>query len=191
LCAVQGTSPDSLYLARNSSEKLAMPKRLLDRCQPDSIVEFRSSALQRFDDGLALAASERRAGAIYLWGYAAEMTLKAAYFSLIGLAQTYAITWQADIQPAIARGKFLGINWPNQGAGHNVRAWAELLVQERIATPGAAYPPLRRAEVESCGERIGDLWRETLRYHKNVAYEYEMRQVRQATEWLLSHSDEL
>ena len=41
------------------------------------------------------------------------------------------------------------------------------------------------------GQRIGQLWRETLRYHKNRAYLYEVRQVREATEWLLVNSDDL
>src|SRR3954452_6777896 len=109
-----------------------MPKRLPARWQPESIREFQASAQQRFDDGLVLAGSGRRTGAIYLWGYSAEMTLKAAYFSLTGLADTAVLTWAANIQPAIHRGRTVfGIAWPNQGQGHNVRAWAELLVLER------------------------------------------------------------
>src|SRR5437588_276642 len=50
-----------------------MPRRLLERCQPDSIREFRAAGRQRFDDALALAAAGHRTGAIYLWGYTAEM----------------------------------------------------------------------------------------------------------------------
>ena len=70
-----------------------MPRRLLERCRPDSIREFRAAARQRFDDGLSLAAAGRRTGAIYLFGYTAEMILKAAYFSLSGLTETDTITW--------------------------------------------------------------------------------------------------
>jgi len=43
-----------------------------------------ASARWRFDEGMALAATGYLTGAIYLWGYCAEMTLKAAYFSLLG-----------------------------------------------------------------------------------------------------------
>jgi hypothetical protein len=82
-----------------------MPKRLLDRCRPECILEFRASARHRYDEGVALAVSGQRTGAIYLWGYAAEMTLKAAYFALVGLADRDTITWAHAIQPAIARGK--------------------------------------------------------------------------------------
>ena len=62
-----------------------MPRRLLERCDPDSIREFRAAARQRFDDALAMADQGRRTGAVYLWGYTSEMLLKAAYFSFGGL----------------------------------------------------------------------------------------------------------
>jgi hypothetical protein len=69
-----------------------MPQLLLDRCQPDSIREFRAAALQRANDAQALLARERRTAAIYLWGYAAEMMLKASYFAVIGFADDQQIT---------------------------------------------------------------------------------------------------
>ncbi len=170
-----------------------MPRRLIDRCQPDSILEFRASARQRYQDGLALAGAGNRTAAIYLWGYATEMILKAAYFSLFGLADDDVITVPGHIQPAINRGRAapLSIAWPNPGAGHNVRAWAELLVGVRALTPATAYVPAFAAQVQQRGQRVGQLWSETLRYHKNRAYGYEVRQVREATEWLLIHSDDL
>ena len=141
---------------------------------------------------MVLAGQGRRTGAIYLWGYSAEMILKAAYFRLIGLAETDLITIAGHVQPAIDRGRsVLGIAWSRAGQGHNVRAWAELLVAEHAATPGAAYPTPFDVEVQERGQAIGQLWSETLRYHKNVAYAYEMNQVRQASEWLLVNSDAL
>ena len=164
-----------------------MPKRLLDRCNPDSIVEFRAAARQRYDDALALAAQGRRTAAIYVWGYAAEMTIKAAYFSFLGHPQRAPITWLGQLLPAINAGQAM-IAWPNQGKGHNVRAWAEFLVLSRAANPATAYPASFAWEVQTQGQRIGQLWRETLRYHKNVAYRYEADQVRQATEWFLLNS---
>jgi hypothetical protein len=169
-----------------------MPKKLPARWQPESIREFRASARQRYDDGLALAAQGRRTGAIYLWGYSAEMTLKAAYFHFTGLAETDVLTWGSHIFPAIDRGRnVLGISWPVPGQGHNVRAWAELLVAERAALPGAGYVHPFGLEVQGCGQRVGQLWSETLRYHKNLAYVFEMNQVREAAEWLLANEPAL
>lgn len=168
-----------------------MPRRLPARWQPESIREFRASARERFADALALAGQGRRTGAIYLWGYSAEMVLKAAYFAVLGRSETDVLTWPGDLLPAIDAGRRMGIAWPHAGQGHNVRAWAELLVAQRAATPGAAYPPLLGQEVQACGQSIGQLWSETLRYHKNLAYVYEMNQVREAAEWLLVNSHAL
>ena len=41
------------------------------------------------------------------------------------------------------------------------------------------------------GQSIGHPWSETLRYHKKVAYLYEMNQVREAAECLLVSSNAL
>jgi hypothetical protein len=170
-----------------------MPRRLIDRCRPESIREFRASARQRYNDGLALAGAGNRTAAIYLWGYAAEMTLKAAYFSLFGLAEGDVITVTGHMHPAINRGRLppLSIAWPTLGAGHNVRSWAELLVGVRALAAATVYGPAFATQVQACGQRIWQLWRETLRYHKNRAYLYEVRQVREGTAWLLANSDDL
>jgi hypothetical protein len=168
-----------------------VPKRLRDRWQPECIREFRAAAFQRFHDGLALAGRGRRTGAIYLWGYTAEMVLKAPYFSLF-LADTDPITWAGHLLPAINRGRTVHlIAWLVQGQGHNVRAWAELQVAERAAMPGRAYIASDARQIQVCGQRIGLLWGEALRYHKNVAYPHEVTQVRLAAEWLLVHLETL
>jgi hypothetical protein len=169
----------------------SVPRRLLNRWQPECIREFRAAAQQRYNDGLALVGQRRRTGAIYLWGYSAEMALKAAYFS-ITLADTDPITWHGHIRPAITRGQNVHtITWPNNGAGHNVRAWAELLVAERATIVGRAYLADDARQIQAQGQRIGLLWNETLRYHKNVAYPYEVTQVRLSAEWLLANLETL
>ncbi len=140
---------------------------------------------------MALAAAGQRTGAIYLWGYTAEMSLKAAYFAFTGLAEDDALTWGRHLQPAIARGQGMGIAWPHAGAGHNVRAWAELLVATRALHPPSAYSgPFGRALLRRC-LLLGRLWRETLRYKGNLAYDYEVEQVREAAAWLLANQAQL
>lgn len=164
-----------------------MPKRLRDRWRPECIREFRAAARLRFNDGLSLAGQGRRTGAIYMWGYSAEMALKAAYFSLT-LADTVTLMWGTHIQPAIQHGRNAhSIPWPNHGQGHNVRAWSELLVAERASLPGRAYDAVSGRQIQTCGQRIGLLWSETLRYHDNLAYPHEVTQVRLAAEWLLAN----
>ena len=61
----------------------------------------------------------------------------------------------------------------------------------RALAGATAYDPAFAADVQRCGQRVWQLWRETLRYHKNRAYLYEVRQVREAAEWLLVNSDDL
>lgn len=168
-----------------------MPIRLLDRRQPESIQEFRAAARQRYDDGLSLAASGRRTGAVYLWGYSAEMLIKAAYFSAIRVPPTYTITLIGDLYPAMERGRAVfSIAWPRAGRGHNIQAWAELLVLERIHR-GIGYARPFALQVQRQATRIYQLWSETLRYHKNVAYVHEVVQVRRAVEWFLVHAKTL
>lgn len=168
-----------------------MPRRLIERWRPECVREFRAAARLRYDDGLSLAGQGRRTGAIYMWGYCAEMSLKAAYFSLT-LAETDPITWNTHIKPAINHGKnHHRIAWPTHGSGHNVKAWAELLVLERAATDGMALSADVALEVQSCGLRIGQLWSESLRYHNNLAYQHEVTKVRLAAEWLLVNLDSL
>src|SRR3954454_23598854 len=108
-----------------------MPRRLLTRCLPDSVREFRLSARLRYDDGLTAAAGGRGLAAIYLWGYSSEMLLKAAYFSVLGVGDVTPLVKGVHLNPAISLGRDLGIAWPQQAQGHNVRAWAELLILER------------------------------------------------------------
>ncbi|WP_165221537.1 hypothetical protein [Aquisphaera insulae] len=162
-----------------------MPKLLKDRWRPECIREFRAAANERYQDGLALAIQGRRTGAIYLWGYSAEMALKAAYFTLFH-SETATLDWKSHILPAIQHAKLVRqIAWPVAGQGHNVRAWAELLVAERASISGRAYEPRTARQVQVCGQRIGQLWSESLRYHGNLAYSHEVTRVRLAAEWLL------
>ncbi len=168
-----------------------MPRQLPERCQPDSIREFRAAARVRYYDAMALAAAGRRTAAIYVWGYTAEMILKAAYFSFVGHPHSAPITWPGHLRPAIIKGRAMGIAWPDRGAGHNVRAWAEFLIGTRAANPGTAYSAAFALDVQRQGQRVGRMWTETLRYHKNTAYRYEVAQLREAAEWFLVNSSAL
>src|SRR3954452_5310622 len=108
-----------------------MPVLLVDRCGPDTVAEFRSAAVVRYDDGARLAGRGRRTAAIYLWGYAAEMTIKAAFFTAFGFPEDRVIT-AAHLRTARdVTAAHCGILWPAPGWGHNLVAWAELLAQYR------------------------------------------------------------
>jgi hypothetical protein len=170
-----------------------MPKLLADRLpKEDSIRGYRAAARIRDEDARQLAFAGRPAAAVYLWGYVAEMTLKAAWFTLEGvLAEQDPITI-ADLRRAVdlAENQHL-IQWLVQGRYHAIPYWALLLTKHRIAI-GKPYPdPRFGMEVEQHSVRIYARWRETMRYKKNRPYPTEVWVVCDSVHWLLANSRRL
>ncbi len=164
-----------------------MPKRLPDRLRPDSILEFRAAAQQRSSDAVALQATGRRTAAIYLCGYVAEMTLKAAFFDVLGFSETQVIT-RNDLRAGLSKLPGVGKN-PSL---HHLGLWAQALVTLRAGTPGLAYANLEFGSmVTAKAQSLYGHWRETIRYHKNIAYMHEVARVRDEAEWLLIHAPDL
>jgi hypothetical protein len=162
-----------------------LPAHLIHRFRPDSILEFRAAAQERYRDGLAARAAGRRTGAIYLFGYTAEMVLKAGYFHLIGFGQVNAISLK-DLKAASDKASQLNFKW--QGNLHDLVSWATLIIATRASVPNLCYSdPAFPIELDSRVRRIALSWREVLRYHKNVAYEHEVARVERAATWLLGH----
>ncbi len=165
-----------------------MPKPLLTRLKPDSIAEFRAAALERFRDGEAAAARDRRTAAIHLWGHTVEMVLKAAYFQVSGVPDEQTVSMR-DLRDAVRFGVQNQIIWPQQCQLHSIRAWAQTLVALRLKHPTTTYSDAAfEAEVLDRAQRLEPIWSETLRYHKNQAYPREMSQVRSSANWFLIHS---
>jgi hypothetical protein len=164
-----------------------MPKRLPDRFLPDTIREFRAAARQRSSDAISLEAAGRRTGAIYLWGYVAEMTLKAAFFDVSGFSETQVIR-RSDLRAGLATLPGVGGNPPL----HHLGLWAQALVTLRAGTPGLAYAdPTFGSMVAAKAQSLYGHWRETIRYRKNIAYTHEVVRVRSEAQWLLIHSPNL
>ena len=166
-----------------------MPCRFLDRLRFNSIAEFRLAAAQRAIDAEALMSAGRRTGAVYLWGYYVEMILKAAYFSARNFAYNQAITF-ADLQYAKNSAPSLGIS-PFHNY-HDLRAWAELLVEYRVQIPHLRYnSSLMGSQIIANAQKAYSLWRESLRYHENRAYVYEAEQMKTTVQWFNIHADSL
>jgi hypothetical protein len=163
-----------------------MPKRLIARLRPDSIREFRAAARERLADGLELAKVGRRTAAIYLWGYAAEISLKAWYFDTIHFHHDQPIR-RVDLRSAAQRANMLGSAWPSPNQFHDLAAWADLVAAERIAL-GSPLPVIDASKLQGSARRLQSLWREILRYHSNVAYEYELVHVREIVLWMVAAS---
>ncbi|HUY31770.1 MAG TPA: hypothetical protein VMV69_03250 [Pirellulales bacterium] len=167
-----------------------MPKRLPERCRPDSIREFRLAARERFKDGVSMIHVGRRTAAVYVFGYTVEMTLKAAYFKVLGFVQSQTIAIN-HLHGAKAGAAALGVVWKGNNL-HSIESWSDLLVATRASQPGWGYqdPALGKMVLET-GRLVGQVWIETLRYRKNRAYPFEVNQVREAAEWFLFNSQQI
>jgi hypothetical protein len=138
----------------------------------------------RFTDGSVLVDGGQRTAAIYLWGYAAEMTIKSAYFKCVGYAQGRRID-KASLDNAKYRARTVHrIAWP--GNLHDIYSWALLLVAERSYL-GRPYSTILASDFITQVSVVYRHWRETLRYHKNRAYPHEAQRVSAAVKWLLSN----
>lgn len=165
-----------------------MPKLLVERLTDDTIRQFRAAARIRNEDAWQLAREGRRAAAVYLWGYVAEMTVKAAWFALNGFTLDRPIT-PRDLNTAVAlaQGAY-GIAWPHQGRLHAISHWAELLIRHRIGLGQPYADAAFAATLLNHTRRVYDRWRETLRYKKNQPYVFEVRAVAESVAWLLDNS---
>jgi hypothetical protein len=148
-----------------------------------TIRDFRSAAGLRYREARRLALGGDRLAAIYLWGYAAEMLLKAAYFRLRGWAATQPIT-MTDIRDARNYAiTTLHLAWPQPNL-HDLPRWRELLVEERRRQL-LAYPWAFLRALNARVTRIYLNWREHLRYRPNRPYQGEVARTFLAVSWLL------
>jgi hypothetical protein len=165
-----------------------MPRFLVKRLRDDTVSGFLAAAIARNSEAEYLARAGHGTVAIYLWGYVAEMTLKAAYFSLLGFNRQTKVT-RADLQAvkSAAKRKYQ----IDLGNFHNVFHWAKLLIYDRIALGQGYSIPGFDLEVTRRSESVHSRWRETLRYKTNRPYEFEVKAVRDSAQWLLHYKRKL
>jgi hypothetical protein len=166
-----------------------MPIRLPDRCGPDTVIGFLAAAEQRYADGLRLAETDRRTGAVYLWGYAVEMLLKAAYFRVVGSGPRQPIL-RDDLRAAVDLAPTVNCHFPGRNF-HHLIGWSDLLICTRLALGQPYSDPRFPAAITHHTRRVYQVWRETLRYHQNTAYQFEVTAVREGVEWFLEQAARL
>jgi hypothetical protein len=164
-----------------------LPKLLAERLAADSVRQFRVAAQLRCEDAWRLFRANRGTAAIYLWGYCAEMTLKAAYFTLLGYPERQPILLR-DLRLAVANAGTCGIQWPPGGGFHAIFHWARLLVEHRNRLGRPYASPAFGDAVVRHSQSVYERWRETLRYKTNRAYPFEVAAVAHSTTWLLENS---
>ncbi len=141
------------------------------RIHPETWPELEDAANERFWDGIALACDDHRGtGAIYLWGYVAEVLIKCASLRARGVSGT------ATVAPILH----------GEGIWHH--RLSDLLHDLRTVRI-AASRPLGPVLDSALGSRVNVLsqnWDVSLRYRSTRATETELTEVYNAVEWLMS-----
>jgi hypothetical protein len=155
----------------------------------DSIAQFERAAQQRFEEASLLYHGPRLYSAIYLYGYAIEMWLKAAFFHNEGvIANVAAPLTQADRERAWVQRVAAGA--PNRRANqHDVEVWAYLLIYaRRTAGIHQPYIPLVESTIQSYASIVHNHWDVKMRYqHLELVTSSEANAVRMAGEWFAAN----
>jgi hypothetical protein len=151
---------------------------LARRIGVDTISKIESAAPRRLLEAASLEREGLVVGAVYLYGYVAEINLAAAYFRLIGYRPNTEIT--AEVRKriiALARqGRLMGRD------PHDVLGWARLLVVTKKQR-GIGYPRGFRGEIILRAASLYARWRPGLRYRVTVPTPSEIGIVRSSAEW--------
>lgn len=158
---------------------------LVSRIGPDTIDELERAAPRRFAEADALRRGKRWIGAIYLYGYVAEMVLGAAHFKLLGYSPAQEIEFDRRRQLVQAAKKLSGMTI--EAKPHPVDGLAQLLVVEkkRLAPPG--HEPELENMIRLQSSLIRDYWSIKLRYRDMIASADDARVMRSAAKWFLVH----
>lgn len=147
----------------------------------DSIQEFDQARTDRLWDGMSLWSTSREAGAVYALGYAAEITLKCAYFQFSGFTIVQPIG-HAELHTAHARARQLGVTTPKESF-HSIRFWSDLLIEHRRA---AARPLLAATEnaLKVAVDTVYHRWWVEMRYKRSYSSRMDLEQVAAAVDWI-------
>jgi hypothetical protein len=166
-----------------------VPRLLVDRFTEDSVEQFRISASIRNEDAWALYYNRRFTAAIYLWGYAVEMTLKTVWFSNVLQYDDGRTIARGDLRNAgdLAKSTY-NIAWHGL---HDLKGWAELIVLHRNALGRTYINQQLQNQIQRQSNTAYSYWREVLRYKKNQAYRFEAERIAEIAKWFLLNSRNL
>ncbi len=130
-----------------------------------------------------------RFGAIYLWGYAVEMTIKAAFFRTLGFDDEKRL----QINPQSVRGQAAtyGLTWQGRSL-HDLKEWTRLLIAVRASPLIATRMTTSAAsELRRRSSSVAGLWAEWMRYHAVVASSAELLRMQLQAKWFVDRFDSL
>ena len=152
----------------------------------ETIQDLESAARARLFDAQALEAAGRAGGAIYLAGYVAEITLKAACFRLGGH------TPSTLVQPLLFTYKNRGVLTlpavPYE-SGHSLPFWALMLEADHRRTKGRVREAVKRSVQEA--KKMHAKWGPQLRYRDEIASADDAKKMVQRAAWFRALGSEL
>jgi hypothetical protein len=152
---------------------------------PDSVHDFERAADQRYAEATFLAANGLHVGgAVYLFGYVAEMVLKSATFRFLkggkatdpiseGERKAVEKMIKTDLKPHPNYNQLI------QGP-HNFLSWANWLV----LVSGTRYSPQLGSDIISNAENVFNHWDPNMRYHELSVTPAGLAVVQTSTDWL-------
>lgn len=162
-----------------------MPLPAVGLYPPDTIGGFELAARQRFKEGDGLRATGYDGGAIYLYGYAVEMVLKAACYRLLGLGMHTPVEYARAIVEGWI-GEFALSVITKKIQAHDLDAWATGLIWFRDNIHGAPYPTGFSLALGTNKDVVLQYWIPGMRYQELPWGAVESSDVRIATDWFLT-----
>lgn len=148
-----------------------------------SVQGFELAAESRLNDAVKLLIADRLLGAIYLFGYAAEIYLKSAVYRRLGARPTAPA--HVMFRKAKEKAKELGLpkHKKQEESGHGLLYWARLLwslpsSDGRELGSDECYTLYRHVR------RIQDRWTVDMRYSTDMSSKLEAETVKASVEWI-------
>jgi hypothetical protein len=159
-----------------------MTRTFVEQLGHETISKFARSAPLRLEEGDFLS-KKYPLTAIYLYGYAAEMVLKAAYFRNLRFGLIDEI--DADTRNrAMARAR---VNNLMTRDPHDIPGWARLLTWEKRTLHPPAYGPGLENQIIVQALAIYENWRPQMRYRHTTPSAVIVARVRKAASWMIEN----
>jgi hypothetical protein len=157
---------------------------LASRLGAESIDSLQRAAKERYEEATLLFYGSRKYAAVYLYGYAIEMWLKAAFFHNEGLKGVFDSLDRSDLQRGWNQHGPAGIVLPPGSNWHSYEVWADLLVYiRRVAGFFAPYPPAVELRILQEARNAKQHWDVSMRYNHVAVSDLEVIEVRDAATW--------
>lgn len=133
---------------------------------PETTESFLQAARSRFAEGTSLLNAGHTSGAVYLFGYVGELTVKAIAYRHFSYGPRDPIKSGSErksdrkaIEQLIKDETFAPVG------AHDILKWAKWVVLKKGSLTGVPYPHLYGFEIENRANFIDTQWTSSLRYH--------------------------